>query len=210
MKRNKPYGECISIYNTVHTTWKSSTHGRSNKFHSIEKHDNNHMTLLLDRRNCILLENARSILLQILKEKDPHEEIWECMKQFMDLLHDNNFIRKAALYVLLEAEILKFIGFGLTLNKCAVTGQQHDLVYVSPKSGNAISSDIGKPYHDKLLPLPHFLQTAHCDMNTCTPDDVHNGLKLMTFFLNKHCFIHLTPARQQLINTVISIRATDT
>ncbi len=60
-------------------------------------------------------------------------------------------------YVAWECDLLAGLGFGLDLACCAATGATDDLAYVSPRSGRAVSRDAGRPYHDKLLPLPDFL-----------------------------------------------------
>lgn len=61
-------------------------------------------------------------------------------------------------YARWETELLKILGFGLDLSACAATGTTRDLVYVSPKSGRAVSREAGEPWRDKLLPLPDFLR----------------------------------------------------
>ena len=47
--------------------------------------------------------------------------------------------------------LLAELGFGLDLDACAATGATDDLVYVSPKSGRAVSRAAGEPCADKLL-----------------------------------------------------------
>ena len=42
-----------------------------------------------------------------------------------------------------ELLVLDELGFGLDLGRCAVTGARDDLVYVSPKSGRAVSREAG-------------------------------------------------------------------
>jgi recombinational DNA repair protein (RecF pathway) len=39
-----------------------------------------------------------------------------------------------------EAGLLEALGFGLDLSRCAATGRVDDLIYVSPKSGRAVSA----------------------------------------------------------------------
>jgi DNA repair protein RecO (recombination protein O) len=39
--------------------------------------------------------------------------------------------------------LLAELGFGLDLSRCAATGSTTDLVYVSPKSGHAVSAAAG-------------------------------------------------------------------
>ena len=61
------------------------------------------------------------------------------------------------LFVAFELALLAELGFGLDLGACAVTGTTEGLVWVSPKTGRAVSREAGAPYADKLLPLPAFL-----------------------------------------------------
>ena len=49
-----------------------------------------------------------------------------------------------ALFVRWELQLLGDLGFGLDLSECAATGTDADLVYVSPRSGRAVSRDAGQ------------------------------------------------------------------
>lgn len=60
------------------------------------------------------------------------------------------------LYVLFELHLLQEVGFGLKLKSCAVTDSREALSYVSPKTGCAVSHEVGAPYAEKLFPLPLF------------------------------------------------------
>jgi DNA repair protein RecO (recombination protein O) len=84
-------------------------------------------------------------------------------------------------YVLWECGLLAALGFGLDLGRCAATGTNQDLAYVSPRSGRAVSREAGRPYHDKLLPLPAFLWRDA----PATPEDIVAGL-----ILTRHFFLH--------------------
>lgn len=83
-----------------------------------------------------------------------------------------------------ELLLLSELGFGLSLEKCTVTGRTDDLVFISPKSATAVSLGAGQVYKDKLLPLPTFLKEP------ATPDwnDIFDGLKVTGFFLKRHFF----------------------
>ncbi|MDK2759538.1 MAG: DNA repair protein RecO [Blastomonas fulva] len=56
-----------------------------------------------------------------------------------------------------EALLLAELGFGMDLERCAVTGEREDLAYVSPRTGRAVSLHAAGVYAEKLLPLPAFL-----------------------------------------------------
>ncbi|WP_417609302.1 DNA repair protein RecO [Parasphingorhabdus sp.] len=83
-----------------------------------------------------------------------------------------------------ELLLLSELGFGLALDRCAVTGLEEDLVYVSPKSAKAVSAAVGALYKERLLPLPAFLKEQ------VTPEwhDIFDGLRLTGFFLKRHFF----------------------
>ena len=87
-------------------------------------------------------------------------------------------------YVIWELALLRAIGFGLDLSCCAATGQTTDLVYISPKTGRAVSRMAGKPYHQRMLPLPAFLR------NGAAPDstDLLTVLSITTHFFTAHIF----------------------
>jgi len=103
--------------------------------------------------------------------------------------------------VLMELRLLAALGFGLDLTCCAATGQVGDLCYVSPKSGRAVSREAGTPYHDKMLPLPVFVQQGWQDeladfSMLSRPSDgeayrgldaqsITNGFRLTSYFLEK-------------------------
>jgi DNA repair protein RecO (recombination protein O) len=90
-----------------------------------------------------------------------------------------------AIFVRFEAGLLENLGFGLDLGSCAVTGSVDDLIWVSPRTGRAVSSDAGRPYADKLLKLPPFMLGAQAGL---APGDVGSGLELTGHFLEQFVF----------------------
>jgi DNA repair protein RecO (recombination protein O) len=101
-----------------------------------------------------------------------------------------------AVYVRFEAGLLQELGFGLDLSRCAATGTTDDLVYVSPKTGRAVSRTAGAPYADRLLALPPFLLSAQQGLGE---GDIGAGLALTGHFLEAFVFAAmnrpLPPAR---------------
>ena len=86
-----------------------------------------------------------------------------------------------ALVVRWELVLLEELGFGLDLASCAATGKTADLLYVSPKSGRAVSAEAGEPYKERLLALPAFLRGS--GTGTVTDEDVRAGFALTGHFL---------------------------
>lgn len=106
-----------------------------------------------------------------------------------------------AVYVRFEAGLLGELGFALDLSRCAATGSEDDLLYVSPRTGRAVSRDAGEPYKDRLLTLPPFLLSAQ---SALVAGDVGAGLALTGHFLEAFVFNAmnrpLPPARLWLLD----------
>ena len=90
-----------------------------------------------------------------------------------------------AIFVRFEAGLLDDLGFGLDLSRCAVTGTMDDLIWVSPRTGRAVSREAGAPYADKLLTLPPFMLGAQAGLSE---GDVRAGLDLTGHFLEQFVF----------------------
>ena len=89
--------------------------------------------------------------------------------------------------------LLGELGFGLDLSACAATGEVSDLVYVSPRSGRAVGAEAGRPYKERLLPLPAFMiGQAEADR-----EDIRAGFAITGYFLERHL---LAPLGQPLPN----------
>jgi len=97
--------------------------------------------------------NAMTALLAFaLPEREPHPRLYERSVAMFDLLGKTDAWPVA--YLQWERALLEELGFGLDLTECAVTGAREDLVFVSPKSGRAVSADGAGAWADRLLPLP--------------------------------------------------------
>ena len=80
-----------------------------------------------------------------------------------------------------EILLLAELGFGLDLERCAVTGVTDDLVAVSPRSGRAVSVGEAEPYAGKLLKLPAFILAG----GRGSWADIVDGLQLTGHFLRR-------------------------
>jgi DNA repair protein RecO (recombination protein O) len=78
-----------------------------------------------------------------------------------------------------ELLLLAELGFGLDLERCAVSGRNDDLVAVSPRSGRAVSATEAEPYAGKLLPLPSFVGEG----GAASWPEILEGLELTGHFL---------------------------
>jgi len=78
-----------------------------------------------------------------------------------------------------ELLLLAELGFGLDLERCAVTGDTEDLIAVSPRSGRAVSAAEAEPHLGKLLPLPRFVAKG----GVGSWEEILDGLALSGHFL---------------------------
>lgn len=156
----------------------------------LEEHLGNFTLEPLSLRAGFIIENALRLtglgsltaLAQVLPEREPHPKLYHAMRIVLEQIdHDDVW---PSLMVRWEMGLLDELGFGLDLTKCAVTGENQDLIYVSPKTGRAVSAGAGLPYHAKLFQLPKFLG----GQGEATPQDVAQGLKLTGYFLERHVF----------------------
>jgi len=129
--------------------------------------------------------NLLAALLRLLAERDPHAGLYEAASFVADHLDDENIA--PALLVRFELAVLAELGFGLDLSRCAATGATEDLIYVSPKTGRAVSREAGAPYQDRLLRLPGFLRGDAVGENPA-PSDLRDGFELTAYFLQRDVF----------------------
>jgi len=107
-----------------------------------------------------------------------------------------------------DLALLDELGFGLDLAACAATGSNDHLIYVSPKSGRAVSASAGADYKDRLLRLPGFLAKGR--QGAATIDDVVAGLALTGHFLETRVLIpreEAMPAARLRFKELIERRA---
>lgn len=139
-----------------------------------------------------LLESASAMLglqlmaahLRLLPERDPHPRMHEILGLSLDLLDDDT--AAAELIVRFEIAMLEELGFGLDLERCAATGTELDLAYVSPKTGRAVSRQAGEGWKDKLLVLPHFL--AKGSNSRADAVSLRDAYKLTGYFFSRHVY----------------------
>lgn len=98
-----------------------------------------------------------------------------------------------------ELLMLAELGFGLDLERCAVTGSNDDLVAVSPRSGRAVSAAEAEPYAGKLLMLPRFVR----DGGAGSWPEILDGLALTGHFLMRDLItdrsVPVVEARSRLV-----------
>jgi DNA repair protein RecO (recombination protein O) len=165
--------------NTLNATWRAR----------LDEHLGNYSVEGLALRAASFFSTPHAIygvthlaaLMRLLPERDPHAGLYEAFDEILGQLDDA--ILAAPMVVRFELRVLSELGFGLDLDRCVATGASGDLVYVSPKSGRAVSRTAGEPWADKMLRLPAFLRE-----HDARPigHDIADGFALTGYFLLRH------------------------
>jgi DNA repair protein RecO (recombination protein O) len=134
---------------------------------------------------------------------EAHEPVYRGLQSLLRAL-GGNAPDWPFVYVRWELGLLAELGFGLDLEKCAVTGAGAGLTHVSPKSGRAVSAAAAEPYREKLLVLPAFLAPGQSGPPANdVAHDTRAGLALTGYFLEHRVFephdAKLPAARARLV-----------
>jgi DNA repair protein RecO (recombination protein O) len=176
--RSRKLRPVLQIGNHVDAGWKARLADNLGHF-SVELRKGN-AALLMEDGPALTALTSMAALARLLPERDPHPNLFEITQFVLGFLDDRAVW--PALVVRWELALLEELGFGLDLASCAATGKTADLIYVSPKSGRAVSSEAGEPYKDRLLELPQFLRAGAS--GPVAGKDVLAGLALTGHFLS--------------------------
>lgn len=137
--------------------------------------------LVMENRLALAGLNTVTALLGFcLPEREAHSALFRRTEQVLDLLGQNDLWPLA--YLQWELALLNDMGFGLDLSACAVTGSTENLIYVSPKTGRAVSAQGAGAWADRLLPLPPVLRGEGAAPNA----EIAKGFETTGYFLASH------------------------
>jgi DNA repair protein RecO (recombination protein O) len=146
------------------------------------------------------IEWATVLTATVLPEGQPYPRLYQALEGLLDAIEAAPSASGwGAALVRYELLVLAELGFGLDLERCAVTGSNDGLVAVSPKSGRAVSAAEAEPYAGKLLPLPQFMREGGAG----SWKEIAEGLALTGHFLMRDLITErsrpLTEARARLV-----------
>jgi DNA repair protein RecO (recombination protein O) len=164
--------------NRLRVTWRArlSEHLGGFNIELIEAH----AARALDDAAALAAIGSLAGLARLLPERDPHPQLYAAALHVIGAFDAPRLW--PALLVRWELLLLQELGFGLDLSECAATGGDTELVYVSPRSGRAVSREAGEPYDAKLLKLPAFLRDDDVDAGE---GDLLAGFALTGYFLER-------------------------
>lgn len=143
------------------------------------------------------LSSLCSLLDDCVAENDNLGKLFKITENFFEHISNKNWL---VYYSFFEFYLLDFLGIGLDINSCAVTGKTTDLRYISPKTGRAVCAEIGAPYKDKLFAYPHYIAKEDY---LPKPAEIADLLQMTGNFLNKNFLqihnLHLPEKRGNLL-----------
>lgn len=125
------------------------------------------------------LASVCALLAHALPERAAYPALYEGSVTLLDLIPATPAWPLA--YLRWEVALLATLGFALDLTRCAVTGARDGLIYVSPRTGRAVSAAGARGYEDKLLSLPPCLRGAGAAPNA----EIATALRVTGHFLQR-------------------------
>ncbi|PUB14806.1 DNA repair protein RecO [Yoonia sediminilitoris] len=160
----------------VSLTWKARLESHLGTF-AVEPLRSRTAVAMRDRLSLAGLNAVCAILAHVLPEREAHVPLYQRTISLLDLLGQGDVWPLA--YLRWEQALLDEMGFGMDLSRCAVRGVNQDLIYVSPKSGRAVSREAAGEWVERMLPLPPVL-AGKGDANTA---DILTALKTTGYFI---------------------------
>ena len=150
------------------------------------------------------IEWVTALTATALPEAQPYERLYDALDALLALIEAApSALGWAGQLVRYELLLLAELGFGLDLERCAVSGSNDNLVAVSPRSGRAVSAAEAEPYVGRLLPFPTFLRGG----GDPSWPDVADGLQLTGHFLQRDVLTGrsaaLAEARSRLVDRLL-------
>ena len=126
------------------------------------------------------IEWTAALTASALPEGQPYPRLYSALEALLDAIEAAPSAGGwGTALVRYELLLLAELGFGLDLDRCAVSGSNDNLVAVSPKSGRAVSAAEAEPYSSRLLSLPRFVREG----GGASWSEIVDGLELTGHFL---------------------------
>lgn len=148
----------------------------------IELIEPNAVMMMSDFNKLKLMTSVLPMMIRLLNENDETGLIYDIVSKFFRAKNVKDMLE---FYARFEFYSLEYLGIGLSLDCCAVTGQTDGLMYISPKTGKAVCKEVGAPYADRLFLYPHFVVDKNKSPSYA---EIFNVLKMTEFFLKEHFF----------------------
>jgi len=184
MRNTKANRGVACIGNVISVTWRGRLETHLGKF-AVNGHESIYPFIYHDERKMLAMVSLCELFYKNLSPKEPQKSLYRYLEDFLYSIKydEENWLKRL---VFIELELLSHVGFGLDLTKCAISGSVDNLIYLSPKTGRAISKEIGALYEGKLFKLPRLFYDFDGGFLT---EELIYALRVTKHFLTKHLVI---------------------
>lgn len=148
----------------------------------VELLEPNAVNMMVDAKKLELMSACVPMFIKILNENEEVLNFYGIVGEFFKAKTLKDMLK---LYALFEFYALEYLGLGLVLDCCAVTGKTKDLYYVSPRTGKAVCREVGEPFKDRLFLYPNFVVDK---IDSPSYKEIFNVLEMTSYFLNENFF----------------------
>lgn len=148
----------------------------------VELIEPNAVNMMTDFKKLNLMMSVVPLIQKVLNENEEVYHLYEIIGKFFSA---KTFKEMLMWYAYFEFYLLEYLGVGLNLECCAVSGRLDDLAFVSPKTGKAVCYEVGEPYKDRLFVYPKFV-VDKSESPSCK--EIFDVLKLTEHFLKVNFF----------------------
>ena len=190
--------------NSVRATWRARLDEHLGTF-KVEGEGLRAARLMETAHGIYALQTIASHL-RLLPEREADPDLFATLNIVLDNLDRPEIA--AEMVIRFELTMLEKLGFGLDFAQCAATGTRQNLIYVSPRTGRAVSQEAGTPWADKMLILPAFLLPRDMERASgASTEELEAGFALTGHFLNRNVHgprgIDILPERESLRRSVM-------
>lgn len=132
-----------------------------------------------NKTNIILFNSAIFYINFFVKEKLNEENLYKIFKNFVfSIKNDSDSILLFFMDFLFS--IIDYLGINLNFDVCYVSGKTDNVYYISPKTGNSVSREVGEKYKNKLFIIPKCFKNYFYEKK-----DILNAFEVIYYFLEK-------------------------
>jgi len=170
----------LQLGNLVNITWQARLEDHLGTL-KLELKSSSMPSIINNMRKLLALKTVCELIYALIPEKDNMPELYNNTAAFLNTLMLDDFF---SYYIKWELSLLKHLGYGLDFSMCAVCGKEHELTYISPKTGAAVCEKVGEPYKNKLLVIPKFFNHSNSNI---TITEKREALILTGHFIEHVC-----------------------
>ena len=129
----------------------------------------------------IIKAAASELCLRFLPQWEKNLHIFNDLENLISQKKKNNYFLIGK-YIDWEINLLKNLGYRLNIDYCSISGKKNETYFLSPKTGNAVSYEVGKRYSHKLFKIPLCMKEG---FKKDYYNDYMDAMKINLFFFQK-------------------------